>query len=47
VGQGRRDEQPRYRGSALKPGWDALAAGFLAATPLMNTSLYVGYVSAQ
>ena len=37
-------------GSALKPGWDALvalAAGFLAAPPFMNTSLYVGYVSAH
>ncbi len=37
-------------GSALKPGWDALvalAAGFLAATPFMDTSLYVGYASSH
>jgi nucleobase:cation symporter-1, NCS1 family len=37
-------------GSVLKPGWDALlalAVGFLAATPFMNTSLYVGAASAH
>ena len=37
-------------GAVLKPGWDALTAlvvGFLAATPFMNTSLYMGYASAH
>lgn len=36
--------------SALKPGWDALIAlvvGFAAAVPFMDTSLYVGWVSAH
>ncbi len=36
-------------GSVLKPGWDALvalAAGFLASTPFMDTSFYVGSASA-
>ncbi|MEP7023212.1 MAG: cytosine permease [Actinomycetota bacterium] len=37
-------------GAVLKPGWDALAAlvvGFAAATPFMDTSLYVGYASSH
>ena len=36
--------------SALKPGWEALVAllvGFAAATPFMDTSLYVGYASSH
>jgi NCS1 family nucleobase:cation symporter-1 len=35
---------------ALKPGWEALVAllaGFAAATPFMDTSLYVGYASSH
>ncbi len=37
-------------GSPLKPGWDALVSlvvGFGAAIPFMDTSLYVGWVSAH
>lgn len=36
--------------SRLKPGWEALVAllaGFAAATPFMDTSLYVGYASSH
>ena len=36
--------------TSLKPGWEALVAllaGFAAATPFMDTSLYVGYASSQ
>jgi NCS1 family nucleobase:cation symporter-1 len=36
--------------TTLKPGWEALVAllvGFAAATPFMDTSLYVGYVSSH
>jgi NCS1 family nucleobase:cation symporter-1 len=36
--------------SALKPGWEALVAllaGFAAASPFMDTSLYVGYASSH
>jgi nucleobase:cation symporter-1, NCS1 family len=36
--------------TALKPGWEALVAllvGFAAATPFMDTSLYVGYASSH
>ncbi len=36
--------------TSLKPGWEALVAlvvGFAAATPFMDTSLYVGYASSH
>jgi nucleobase:cation symporter-1, NCS1 family len=36
--------------AALKPGWEALVAlvvGFAAATPFMDTTLYVGYASSH
>ena len=36
--------------ASLKPGWDALVAllvGFAAATPFMDTSLFVGYASSH
>jgi NCS1 family nucleobase:cation symporter-1 len=47
---GRPDVTHLVRSDLLRPGWDALAAmavGFGAAVPFMDTSIYIGYASSH
>ena len=48
--RGRPDVTHLVRSDLLRPGWDALAAmavGFGAAIPFMDTSIYIGYASSH